>query len=226
MTTEAMEIHIALPTEALFQDDNLKMSVEIYEETLLLRRFEHNRTTVKMVSADDLALAFTKEVSVLTPVLGPNTLWWKHNAVEQKVALWREPRVWPVAIHSRLWEKPQRLRIPMPGLVFVCTSGQPPRLYAAKERPKDAKDMLYKAPTFNTYADGGSCTGTHRYPTDVNRIPESFFEAFFSMTGDVQNRSKKHPDALLTLWEELDGETEYPYDDLVSQCEVGRAMAA
>ena len=56
-------------------------------------------------------------------------------------------------------------------------------------------------------------------------MPESFFRSFFSLTGDSRERSKKHPDNLQALWEELDGKTEYPVEDLVPQCTVGQAMA-
>ena len=56
-------------------------------------------------------------------------------------------------------------------------------------------------------------------------IPESFFQSYFSLTGDSRDRSKKHADNLQVLWEELDGQTAYPTEDLVPQCTVGQAMA-
>ena len=56
-------------------------------------------------------------------------------------------------------------------------------------------------------------------------IPDSFFQSFFSMTGDTRERSKKHSDNLHALWEELDGKRKYPTEDLVPQCTVAQAMA-
>ena len=56
-------------------------------------------------------------------------------------------------------------------------------------------------------------------------MPESFFRSYFSLTGDSRNRSKKHPENLHALWEEIDGTTAYPTEDLVSQCTVAHAMA-
>jgi hypothetical protein len=35
------------------------------------------------------------------------------------------------------------------------------------------------------------------------------------MEAQFGNRSKSHPDSLLTLWEELDGKKKYPLKDLV-----------
>ena len=53
------------------------------------------------------------------------------------VALWRPPQVWPVALQREAFKPPARLRLPMPGLVFVCSPGRAPWVYAALERPVD-----------------------------------------------------------------------------------------
>ena len=102
----------------------------------------------------------------------------------------------------------------MPGLVFVCSPGRAPWVYAAKSRPTGADQQLYRAPAFNVFSDGRACPGSHKFPEEVGLIPESFFP----LTGDTRDRSKKHPGNLLTLWEELDGKSEYPIEDLVPQC--------
>ena len=81
------------------------------------------------------------------------------------------------------------------------------------------------SPAFNVFRDGRVCPGSHRFPEEVGLIPESFFQSFFSLTGDIRDRSKKHPDNLQALWEEIDGKTEYPMEDLVPQCTVAHAMA-
>ena len=114
----------------------------------------------------------------------------------------------------------------MPGLVFVCSPARAPWVYAALEQPTDPDQRLYRAPAFNVFSDGRTCPGSHRFPEEVGRIPESFFQSFFSLTGDTRDRSKKHPDNLQALWEELDGQTDYPVEDLVPQCTVGHVLAA
>ena len=98
-------------------------------------------------------------------------------------------------------------------------------MYAALECPTDPDHHLYRMPAFNVFRDGRVCPGSHRFPEDVEQIPESFFRSFFSTTGDSRNRSKKHPDDLQALWEELDGKTEYPTEDLVPQCTVAQTVA-
>ena len=65
-------------------------------------------------------------------------------------------------------------------------------------------------PAFNVFSDGRACPGSHTFPDEVGQIPESFFQSYFSGTGDSHNRSKKHPDNLHALWEELDGHDRIP----------------
>ena len=113
----------------------------------------------------------------------------------------------------------------MPGLVFVCSPGRAPWAYAALDRPTDPEQHLFRAPAFNVFRDGRVCPGSHRFPEEVGLIPEGFFQSYFSLTGDSRDRSKKHTDNLQALWEELDGTTAYPIEDLVPQCTVAHAMA-
>lgn len=55
-------------------------------------------------------------------------------------------------------------------------------------------------------------------------VPESFFESFFTPEGDTQGRSRGQPWSLEALWEELDGQEEYPMEDLIEVCTVAQAM--
>ena len=72
---------------------------------------------------------------------------------------------------------------------------------------------------------GGSAPEATGSPRRWRLIPEGFFQSFFSLTGDTRDRSKKHPDNLQALWEEIDGKPEYPMEDLVPQCTVAQAIA-
>ena len=205
--------------------DTLQAQLEVYGETVMLRGFEADRNWVRTVSADEIANVFTKHLGFSSGLLPENALWWNQGETGQVVALWRPPQVWAAALQREAFQPPARLRLPMPGLVFVCSPGQAPWVYAALERPTDSEQQLYRAPAFNVFRDGRVCPGSHRFPEEVGRIPESFFQSFFSLTGDSQGRSKQHPDNLQALWEELDGKAEYPLEDLVPQCTVGHAMA-
>ena len=205
--------------------DDLKMQLEVYEETLLLRCFETGSAWVRTVSADGIASALTQHLGFSSGLLPADALWWNQGETGQVVGLWRPPQVWPVALQREAFKPPARLKIPMPGLLFVCSPGRAPWVYAATERPSDPEQPLYRMPAFNVFRDGRTCPGSHRYPDEVGLIPESFFQSFFSLTGDSHERSKRHPDNLQTLWEELDGTTEYPMEDLVPQCTVAHVMA-
>ena len=215
-----------LPGDPDVPRDQLRAQLEVYSESILLRGFENDSTVwTKVVSADEIAHVFTEHIGFASGLLPENALWWNQGETGKVVALWRPPQVWPVALQLKAFKSPTRLRLPMPGLVFVCSPGRAPWAYAAKARPAGPSEALYRIPTFNVFHDGRVCAGSHNFPEDVGLIPESFFESFFSTTGDSHQRSLKHPDALADLWKELDGQNEYPLDDLVPQCTVEEAMA-
>jgi len=148
-------------------------------------------------------------------ILPEGALFWGQAKEGVQVALWRPPKVWPVALQTEAFKPPRRFKLPMPGLIFVCSPGRPPRVYAARKRPENIKDAVYHAPLFNVFRNGTTCPGTHKYPMNISEIPDSFFASFFSPTADVAGRSKKHPANLLPLWEEIDGKERYPLKDLV-----------
>ena len=179
----------------------------------------------RTVSADEIANALTRHLGFSSGLLPQDALWWNQGETGQVVALWRPRQVWSVALGREAFKPPARLRLPMPGLVFVCSPGRAPWVYAALRRPTDTEQQLFRAPAFNVFGDGRVCPGSHRFPEEVGLIPESFFQSYFSLTGDTRNRSKKHPDNLQALWEEIDGKNEYPTEDLVPQCTVAHAMA-
>ena len=215
----------SLPGQTDVPRDELKMQMEVYDETLLLRGFGGDSNWVRTVSADEIARVFTEHLGFSSGLLPRETLWWNQGETGQVVALWRPPKVWPVALQREAFKAPARLRLPMPGLVFVCSPGRAPWVYAALSRPVEPEQELFRAPVFNVFSDGRACPGSHTFPEEVERIPESFFQSFFSLTGDTTDRSRKHPDNLQSLWEELDGKSKYPLQDLVPQCTVAQAMA-
>ena len=225
MSVDSGTTQWSLPGPADAPRDVLKVQLEVYNETILLRGFEDDSTWVRTVSADEIANLFTQHLGFSSGLLPQEALWWNQGETGQVVALWRPPQVWPVALQREAFQLPARLRLPMPGLVFVCSPGRAPWAYAALDRPRDPEQQLFRIPAFNVFGDGRVCPGSHRFPEEVGLIPESFFQSFFSLTGDSHNRSKKHPDNLPALWEEIDGTTEYPVEDLVPQCTVAQAMA-
>ena len=224
-TVDANATNWSLPGQDDLPRDQLQVQLEVYQETVLLRGFQGDRTWVRTVSADEIANVFIRHLGFSSGLLPDNALWWGQGETGQVVALWRPPQVWAVALQREAFQPPARLRLPMPGLVFVCSPGRAPWVYAALERPTHPEQQLYRAPAFNVFRDGRVCPGSHRFPEGVGLIPESFFQSFFSLTGDTKERSKRHPDNLQLLWEELDGKAEYPLEDMVPQCAVAHVMA-
>ena len=225
MTSDANATEWSLPGPADAPREALQLQMEVYKETVLLRGFDGDTNWVRTVSADEIANALTQHLGFSSGLLPQDALWWGQGETGKTVALWRPPQVWAVALQREAFKPPARLRLPMPGLVFVCSPARSPWVYAALERPSDGEQRLYRAPAFNVFRDGRVCPGSHKFPEEVGLIPESFFQSFFSLTGDSHDRSKKHPENLQDLWEELDGKDEYPVEDLVPQCSVAHAMA-
>jgi len=215
LTREPKAYQWALPESLDIPPDELKARLDFYQDSVILYLVDRGVITTRMVSARDVALALLREVPLRSGLLPEGALWWGQGKEGVEVALWRPPKVWPVALVTEPMKPPRRFRLPMPGLIFVCSPGRPPRVYAAKRRPKSPADTIYHAPLFNVFQDGRTCPGTHKFPTEVGEIPESFFTSFFSMEADYRGRSKKYPDDLLKLWEELDGKGRYPLGDLV-----------
>ena len=195
--------------------DPLRLRLDIHEDTIVLRSFRDGVTTVKPVSALDLTRAFARKLRISSGVLPLNALWWEMGPEGEEVALWRPPQVWKLALVEEAFQAPRRFRLPMPGLIFICSAGRPPALYAAKKRPAGPGWPICHAPLFNVFRTGATCAGTHKYPDRLEEVPESFMVSFFTKAGDYQGRSRKHPKDLLALWEELDGKLHYPIRDLV-----------
>jgi PRTRC genetic system protein B len=198
--------------------------LDLYHDAAVLYTLDKGVITSRVVSARDITLAILSSVPLQSAILPENALWWAQGKKGIEVGIWRPPKVWPVAVMVEAFKPPLRLRLPMPGLIFVCSRGRPPRVYAAKKRPTRELDTVYHAPLFNIFSDGRTCPGTHHYPEKVGEIPESFFASFFTREAQAYGRSRKYPDDLFKLWQELDGKARYPVKDLVPIGPVGDIM--
>ena len=210
----------ALPESLDVPPDELQVRLDFYGDSVMLYSLDKGVIKTRMVSARDVTLALLSEVPLSSRLLPREALWWKQGREGAEVALWRSPRVWPVALQLEAFKPPRRFRLPMPGLIFLCSPGRPPSVFAAKKRPSSTHQVIYHAPLFNVFHDGRTCAGTHKFPVNIDEIPESFFTSFFTREAIYGGRSKKYPQDLLKLWEELDGKTRYPLDDLVAAGKV------
>lgn len=213
MTNEI--INWALPESLKVPADELRLRLDFYNQAVVLNTYENKKQTTRIVSAMDVAHALAKELSFGTGLLPDNVLWWTNSNAGPVYAIWEAPRKRVVALQETALKAPKRFNIPLPGLIFLCSPGKPPWVYAAKKRPTKATDIIYRAPLCNIFNNGRSCPGNHKYPERVQDVVESFFMAFFSATADLQNRSIKHKSSVVKLWESLDGAKQYPLNDLV-----------
>lgn len=205
----------SLPKGIEIPPDELQARLDFYRESVVLYLVDKELTTTKMVSTRDIALAFLHEIPLDSGLLPENALWWSQGKEGIELALWQPPKVWRLALQLEPFKPPRRMTLPMPGLIFVCSPARPPRVYAAKKRPKSLEDKIYHAPLFNIFNDGTTCPGTHKFPENVAEIPQSFMVSFFTATAQYKGRSKKYPKDLLPLWEEIEGQKKYPLGDLV-----------
>jgi len=215
LTNEPRAYQWALPEKLDIPPDELKVRLDFYEETVVMHLIEKGVISTKIVSARDIALALLEEVPLSSGLLPEGALCWGHGKEGPEVALWQPPRVWRVSLQLEPSSPPRRFKLPMPGLIFIASPGKAPRVYAAKKRPRTAKDIIYHAPLFNLFHDGRTCPGSHRFPDNIVETPQSFFASFFTAEADYRGRSKKYPNDLLRLWEELDGKKRYSLGDLV-----------
>jgi Prokaryotic E2 family D len=215
-----------LPAQAEIEEDPLRLRLDFHGESVALHDFDRGVVRTKLVSALDVAHALARELDLDTGLLPPDALWWAKTASGIRVTVWREPRVWTVRLRERYDAKPRRVLLPMPGVVFICLPGrQAPYAFAARERPHAMDDQLYHCPTYNVFTSGRVCTGSHPFPADPAKVPEAFFESYFSVTADTgRGKSQRHPEDIGELWAELKGKPIYPLDDLVPHMPVADAM--
>jgi PRTRC genetic system protein B len=214
-----------LPGDIKVEVDPLQLRFDFHKESVLLTDYSKSGSTrTKLVSALDVAHALASELDLSSGVLPPDCLWFSKTAGGSRVAIWCPAQVWHVSVKLDI-DDFRKLKLPMPGLVFICQQGwQSPFVFAARKRPTDNHDQLYHCPTFNVFSDGRVCPGTHKFPADPSKVPADFFRSNFSLAGNTRNRSQKHPEDLAALWNELHNQSDYPLDDLVPALQVIDAM--
>jgi hypothetical protein len=186
--------------------------------------FQGDVVTTKQVDAMDVAHALASDLSFGSGLLPSDTLWWQNTRSGPVFALYVEPKIWKLALQEDIKKPPQRFNIPLPGLIFLCTPGQAPWVYAVKKRPTKETDIVYRAPLANIFNNGRSCPGSHHYPTRIADVVQSFFVSFFSATADLSHRSKKCPKNVLQLWKYLEGKKKFPVNDLVEHGTISDLM--
>jgi len=224
-TNKAPAFRWAVPKELGIPADPLRLRLDFHHQSTVMTYFQSDTLTVtKQVDAMDVAHALASDLSFGSGLLPPDTLWWQNTRGGPVFALYVEPKIWKLALQEDIKKPPQRFTIPLPGLIFLCTPGQAPWVYAVKKRPNKETDIVYRAPLANIFNNGRSCPGSHQYPTRIGDVVQSFFVSFFSATADLSHRSKKYPKNVLQLWKYLDDKKKFPNDDLVEHGNIADLM--
>lgn len=217
-------VNWAVPAELGIPPDPLRLRLDLHHQAVTMTFFDEDTITTKIVSALDVAQALASDLSFGSGLLPPGAIWWQNTRSGPLVAIYVEPQIWPVALQTNIKKPAVRYRLPMPGLIFLCQPGAPPWVYAVMRKPLTERDPVFKAPLCNVFANGRSCPGSHKYPTRIEEMVESFFTSFFSQAGDTQSRSKKFPGSVVKLWQFLDGKKKYPLPDLVPHGTIADLM--
>jgi len=205
----------AVPEQLNVPLDPLKLRLDFHNHAVVMHSFDGEVAATQIVSAMDVAQALSRELPTNTGLLPKNILWWANSSEGPIFALWEESKVWKLALQEEALQAPRRFECPMPGLVFLCTPGKTPWVFAVKRRPTKPSDIVYHAPLCNLFSNGRVCPGNHKFPMEVAKIPDSFFRSFFSATAELRNRSVMFPENVVHLWEFLNKKSKYPMDDLV-----------
>ena len=216
-----------LPPEAPVRADPLRLRLDFHDESVLLHDYgARGAVATRLVSALDVAHALASELDLTTGLLPPGALWVVKRSSGAWTALWQEPGTRTVRLRTSLEAPPRRYRLPLPGLVFLCPpGGQAPYVFAATARPRRPEDQLFHAPFYNVFPSGRICVGTHQFPRDPARVPAAFFESDFSAhPSTARRKSRRHPEDVGRLWDELDGARAFPLDDLLPHATVAEAM--
>jgi len=217
-------IQWAIPSELEVPADPLRLRLDFHHQAVVMTLFDPETIEKRIVSAMDVSHALASELSFGSGLLPPQTLWWENTRNGPIFALYEEPKVRRLALQESVSDPPRRFKIPLPGLIFLCSPGKPPWVFAVKKKPTKESDIVYKAPLCNVYDNGRSCPGNNRYPTRAADIVESFFISFFTSAADVRNRSVKFSNNIILLWDYLDKKKRFPNDDLVKHGKVKDLM--
>ena len=217
MAEETPNFPWTVPEELGIPPDKLRARLDFFHQAVVLSIYDADVVTTRVVSAMDVAHALANDLAFGTGLLPPSTLWWSNSRSGPVYAIYAEPKIRKVALELDVKTPAKRFTLPFPGLIFLCSPGRAPYVFAVKKMPTEGgeSDAVYNAPLCNIHDSGQSCAGTHRYPARVADIPRSFFTSFFTATAGLRNRSKLYPENIVHLWDYLDGKKRFPVTDLI-----------
>jgi len=194
----------------------LRMRLDLYDDLILATKFGEAAQAEAVFAVDptDLAQALNG-LTAHSGLLPPGCLCWGRKDGLERLAIYVEPQVWPVAVHGhkKTWH------IPLPGVVFVG-QGTDYKIFAVQDQPPGAETILYRFPSPNVDVGGLICGGNAPFPAassaTIWEALHMFFESGFNRHL-ANKKSAAHPENVLEMWQTLQdkGATVYPLGDLI-----------
>lgn len=209
----AAEVMLDEDTRGRYQA--LQLRLDMYDESLVLTRYEHGAAaSAYEVSADDVGAAFAG-MALNTGLLPRECLFYGRAGGDEYVGVYLPPQVRRLRVKAAQFDGV--FAVPLPGMVFTG-GGNRYKIFAVKARPSERRERLFRAPAPNVHANGQVCFGDVDVPgcsaETVHAAAGLFFESVFNRDLD-DGKSLGHGASVLELWRELEGEAEFPLDDLV-----------
>lgn len=191
----------------------LRLRLDLYDDFITATRYERDGGVESSYLVDPLDVGQALSgLGISTGLLPPGCLFWQRIDGNERLAIWQPARVWSVSVVGL-----GRLRVPMPGLVWLG-HGLRYQLYAlAGNDAPDADTPLYQPPTPNV--SSGVCTGNVPFPVagagTIAAALRLFFESEFN--NHLDNGKSQKYSSIVRMWRVLNraGATAYPLADLV-----------
>jgi len=106
MNSEPASYQWALPESLEVPADPLELRLDFHHDAIVMYTLDAGKITTRIVSAVDICQALVRDIPFSSGLLPPETIWWSSSSSGPAVALWRDPRVWKVALLSKALTEP------------------------------------------------------------------------------------------------------------------------
>ncbi len=198
MTTETTETTVPLAR------------LDLYEQAIILTKFEAQSTITYPVSIHDLAAIFGS-LPKSSGFLPRNTLFHGRRRGKLLAAIYIPPKIAAVRVEETM------ITIPLPPAVFIGC-GKQYDIHAVKQYPNNKHAPLYRYPTPNVWNNGSICAGDTPFPTcrldTINAAFRMFIESGFNLHL-VTGKCKSFPKNVIEFWKTLEDKKEFPLSELI-----------
>lgn len=199
-----------------------RLRLDFYQTAVLMSQWtDDGRVIAYPVSVHDVVSACT-HIELSSGLLPPETLFWKRQGNQDKLAVYVPAQRWQVQTEKRTYH------LPLPSFVFVGC-GLAYQIFAVKKRPDRGSDALYHAPCPNVFGHGAICQGNTPFPActpqTIHTALDLFLEGSLFNTDLSQGKCHSYPDDVRQLWEVLHGRRRFPLSELVpAQMTLGKLL--